>query len=415
MWKIIYNLLIHLLLPFFILFSFTRPKIRKSLRERLFPDKLRAGISGIYWIHAASVGEGVIAENLVNYMSGEGDGEKFLITTNTYYTRDLLRVRFGDRAHVCSLPFDIPFSISRFMGKAVFKALIIIETEIWPNLIWSVRKRGTPIIIVNGRISDRTVKQYKRFSFFMRRVLSGVDLVLAQSEEHKGRYVSIGMEPERVIDAGNMKYYREIKEGTAGMAKAAVITFGSVKEKEVDIIAPVIRRLKETFPDYLIFIAPRELHLIASLEEQFAESFDVMRFSVYKGLPDANPAIVIVDTVGDLLGIYAKSAVAFVGGSLAPYGGQNMLEPLFFGTPVIFGPHVENFAEIAARIVECKAGIMVAKGEELFDAMREILSNEALRRSMGEEGRNIVVKQRQVMDKVVGAIKETVWKNSRNS
>jgi 3-deoxy-D-manno-octulosonic-acid transferase len=248
----------------------------------------------------------------------------------------------------------------------------------------------------------------------MRRVFDGVDLVLAQSEEHRERYVKIGMDPSKVINAGNLKYYREVKEEIAGASKGSIITFGSVKEKEIEVIAPVIRRLKQEFPDFLIFIAPRELHLIGLLEEQFAESFDVMRYSVYKGLPDAKPSMVIVDTVGDLLGIYSKSAVAFVGGSLAPYGGQNMLEPLFFGTPVIFGPYTENFREIAARIIERGAGIPVDTGEDLFAAMERILTDEVVRKSMGDAGKKIVMEQKEVMERVAQAISGVVWKNSPN-
>jgi 3-deoxy-D-manno-octulosonic-acid transferase len=415
MWKIIYNILVHLFLPFFVVFSLTRPKIRKNLGERLLPERLKTMLSGAYWIHAASVGEAVIAENLLNYLHRRDGHEKFLITTNTYYTRDLLRTRMGDRAYVCSLPIDIPFSIRRLIGVVAFKALIIVETEIWPNLIWCARKKNIPVVIVNGRISDSTVKQYTRFSFFMRRVFAGVDLVLAQSEEHGERYVKIGMDPSRVINAGNLKYYREMKEETAGVSKGNIVTFGSVKEKEIEVIAPVIRRLKQEFPDFLIFIAPRELHLIGLLEEQFAESFDVMRYSVYKGLPDAKPSMVIVDTVGDLLGIYAKSAVAFVGGSLAPYGGQNMLEPLFFGTPVVFGPYTENFREIAARIIERGAGITVDTGEDLFVRMEHILTDEVVRKNMGDAGKKIVMEQKEVMERVALAISEVVWKNSPNS
>ena len=414
MWKLIYNVLLHVLLPFFVLFSLTRPKIRKNLRERLLPERIEPGFSEAWWIHAASVGEAVIAENLLNYLQGTGGQEKFLITTNTYYTRDLLRTRLSGRARVCSLPFDIPFSLRRLIGGARPKVLIIVETEIWPNLIWLARKKGIPVVIVNGRISDSTIKQYTRFSFFMKRVFAGVNLVLAQSGEHKDRYVKIGMDPSRVINAGNMKYYRDVKGEATDAAKRSVITFGSVKEKEIEVIAPVVRRLKREFPEFPIFVAPRELHLVSILEEQFAESFDVMRYSVYRGLPDAKPSLVVVDTVGDLLGIYAKSAVAFVGGSLAPYGGQNMLEPLFFGTPVIFGPHTENFREIAARIIEHGAGISVATGDELFAGIHRILTDEAVRKEMGDAGRKIIMEQKEVMERVVHAVSEVIWKNSQN-
>ncbi|MBA4416964.1 MAG: hypothetical protein C0392_03490 [Syntrophus sp. (in: bacteria)] len=415
MWKIIYNLLLHLLIPFFVLFSLTRQKIRKTLRERFFPSPLKGSADDVFWIHAASIGEAVIAENVVSYMKGLKGVNRFLITTNTYYTRDLLRRKFGDRMPVYSLPFDIPFSIKRFAGKSKFKALLIIETEIWPNLIWFAKKKGIPVIIINGRISDSTLKRYMQFAFFMKHVFSGVDLVLAQSEEHRERFALIGMDPRRIINTGNLKYYRPMQEGEEDEPKGKIVTFGSIKEKEVPIIIPVIKRLKQVFSDYLFFIAPRELHLISFLEEQFIEYFDVMRYSVYKGLPDAKPAIIIVDTVGDLINIYKKSTIAFVGGSLAPYGGQNMLEPLFFGTPVIFGPYVDTFKGIAEEVVQSGAGIQVATGEELFDRMRGIILDETLRQHMGREGIGVVVKQRRAMEQTVNAVMEATWKNFQNS
>ena len=151
MWKIIYNALLHVLLPFFVLFALTRPKIRKSLGERLLPKPIKEAFSGAWWIHAASVGEAVIAENLLNYLRENGGPGKFVVTTNTYYTRDLLRTRIGDRAYVCSLPFDIPFSIRHLIGVVSFKVLIIVETEIWPNLIWLARKKSIPVVIVKWK------------------------------------------------------------------------------------------------------------------------------------------------------------------------------------------------------------------------------------------------------------------------
>jgi 3-deoxy-D-manno-octulosonic-acid transferase len=414
MWKVTYNVLILMVLPFFILYSLTKGKIRKSLAERLFPQPLRKEQRGLFWIHAASVGEAVIAENIVNAMGSGDQAEKFVVTANTYYTRDMLRKKWNGRIPVFSLPFDLPFSVARFMDSAGIRALLIVETEIWPNLIWLAKKKGIPVIIVNGRISDRTVKRYARFSSFMKSVFSSVDLVLAQSEEHKQRFISIGMDPEKVRSTGNLKYCRQAGQGQESRPKGKVITFGSIKEKEMGVVVAVAKRLKQAFPDHRIFVVPRELHLVVPLEQEFVLSFNVMRYSVYKDLPNADPAVVIVDTVGDLLSIYGKSRVAFVGGSLAPYGGQNILEPLFFGTPVVFGPFVENFREIADQIVSRHAGVMVKTEEELLQQMTAILRDESLQERMGEAGTRIILEQRQVMERTVEAVMEVAWKNSQN-
>jgi 3-deoxy-D-manno-octulosonic-acid transferase len=414
MWKIAYNIALNIILPFFIIFALTKKKIRKNLAERLFGSTKDADIKDAVWVHAASVGEAAIAEALINYMKIHTDFSNFLVTTNTYYTRDLLIKRFGDSIKVFSLPFDLTYSIRRFINGSTFRALIIVETELWPNLIWEVKKRGIPVVIINGRISDATLKNYGRFSFFLKHVLSRIDLVLAQSEEHAKRFISIGQDREKVISTGNVKYYRELANNGSNMAKENIITFGSIKEKEIGILLPVIADLKKMFPEFLIFVVPRDLFLVSAIEEDLSAFLTTVRYSSLRVGDGRKIEAVIVDTVGDLLGIYKKSKIAFVGGSLAPYGGQNILEPLFFGTPVIFGPHMENFRDIAGTIIEEGAGIQVSSGEDLYDKMKPLLEDENLRNEMGTRGMKIIEMQRVVMEKTVRAVLDVIEKRKRN-
>ncbi|OPY69230.1 MAG: 3-deoxy-D-manno-octulosonic acid transferase [Syntrophorhabdaceae bacterium PtaU1.Bin034] len=413
MWKLIYNLLIYSLFPFFAVFSLTNKKVRTNFRERMLPKPVGGNMQDPLWIHAASLGEAVIAENFITYVRPKIKND-IVVTTNTYYTRDLLRRKFGDSVKVFSLPFDFSFSIGRFTGNTRFAALLIIETEIWPNLIWKVKSRGIPVIIINGRISDSTIGRYKRFSFFLTSVLSSVDLVLAQSEEHARRFVMLGISPSKVVNAGNLKYYRKVEGLSRTKSKDSVITFGSVKEKELPILIPVIGGLRKDFPEIRIYIAPRELKLVPEIEKQFADSFVVVRYSHEKQNGACGGEIVLVDTVGDLVGIYAKSKVAFVGGSLAPYGGQNVLEPLFVGTPVIFGPHIDNFKAISQDIITQGAGFMVQDGAELLSRMRMVLTDEGVRQNLAEAGRAVLDMQRNVMEKASRLVLEAVWKNSQN-
>lgn len=404
MWKIAYNILANLALPVFVLYSLTQQKIRKNLIERLTATTEKADLKDAIWIHAASVGEAAIAENLIKYMRKLGSNDPFLVTTNTYYTKDLLRAKFAGDAAVFALPFDLTYSIRRFMARSTFRGLLIVETEIWPNLIWEATRRNIPVLIVNGRISDRTIRTYRRIKPFLKSVLSDVERVIAQSEEHRSRYVSVGMDAGKTVTTGNIKYYRMIQETQENKNEHSVITFGSIKEKELEIVLPVIRRVKTTFPDYLIFVVPRELHLTTVIEKELSGFFRVMRYSNYKKGSPADIDLVVVDTVGDLMGLYAKSTVAFVGGSLAPYGGQNILEPLFFGTPVIFGPFVENFKEIADIVLREKAGTMVKTGDELYDAVAKILHDTGLRQQMGMAGKQIIEQQGEAMAKTVAII-----------
>jgi 3-deoxy-D-manno-octulosonic-acid transferase len=410
MWKLIYNLLIHAALPFFTAYSLTNKKIRTNFAERMFPAPAPSGLRDPIWIHAASIGEGVIAQNLVAYARKEMEND-FVITTNTFYTRDMLRPRMAGAATVLSLPFDVPSAISRFIGPARFAALLLVETEIWPNLIWTAKRRHIPVVIINGRISDSTVGRYRRLSFFLRSVLASVDCVLAQSEEHARRFISLGIDPSRVITTGNLKYYREGAAGAAG-TKEHIVTFGSIREKELPAVASVIARLRENLPGIRVYVVPRELHLVTTMEDQFKGA---VRYSAVKAAQAAEGDIVLVDTVGDLLAIYARSSVAFVGGSLEPYGGQNILEPLFVGTPVVFGPHVANFRDAATAIIDHAAGFMVRDADELFSVILRVLSDAGLRDRLADAGRALLAQQKQVMEKTLHHIRETICRNSPGS
>ncbi|HOE17356.1 MAG TPA: glycosyltransferase N-terminal domain-containing protein [Syntrophorhabdaceae bacterium] len=409
MWKIIYNILTFVALPFFLLFALSKRKIRKNILERLVPPGT-AGKHRMVWVHAASIGEALIAENLVNYMRENTGFQHFLITTNTHYAGELLEKRLGDHALVRSLPLDFIYSIRRLLRNFRPEALLIIETEIWPNLIWLTKKEGAPVMIVNGRISDATIKRYRGLSFFLRQVLADIDYVLAQSEEHRQRYISIGMSLQKVINTGNIKYYRKPAAAFDASQKERIITYGSVREKELDTVFYTIKRLKERFPDYSAYVAPRELHLTGTIEKELSSFFPCARYSSLKKAPHpiSNTGAVVVDTVGDLIDIYKRSMVAFVGGSLAPYGGQNILEPLFFGTPVLFGPFMENFRDIADQVAESGAGIVVKDGDELVRHIAMILEDAALMKEMGEAGRRIIGKQQEVMRRTVDVIVEKI-------
>lgn len=409
MWKITYNILTFAALPFFLLYALLKKKVRKNILERLAPPAI-AGKHRMLWVHAASIGEALIAESLVNYMRENTAFQHFLITTNTHYAGELLERKLGDHAVVQSLPLDFIYSIRRLLRNIRPEALLIIETEIWPNLIWLTKKEGVPVMIVNGRISDSTIKRYRGLSFFLRHVFADIDYVLAQSEEHRNRYISIGMNPRKVINAGNIKYYRKSTAPFDVSRKEKIITYGSVREKELDTVFDTIKRLKDRFPDYTVFVAPRELHITETIEKELSSSFRCVRYSALKKAPPSavNIDAVVVDTVGDLLDIYKKSQVAFVGGSLAPYGGQNILEPLFFGTPVLFGPFMENFRDIANQVAESGAGIVVKNGDELVKHIAMILEDAALMKKMGEAGRRIIGEQQEVMRKTVDIIVERI-------
>ncbi|HPU29418.1 MAG TPA: glycosyltransferase N-terminal domain-containing protein [Syntrophorhabdaceae bacterium] len=414
MWEIVYNILVHISLPLFVFFSIFKKKLRKNLNEKLLSSTKSHPVKDAIWIHAASIGEAAIAETLIKFMEQQKKlNFPYLLTTNTYYTRELLLKKMGKNVHTFFLPVDVPYIIRHFIDGSTFKALILVETEIWPNLIWTAKKYNIPVIILNGRISDKTFPNYKRFSFFLKHVLSEINTVITQSEEHKNRFIAIGADPERIITTGNIKYYREIPLSTLSI-KENILTFGSIKEKELDAVFYVIRKLKDDMPDIKIFVAPRELHLSSKIEDEMKKDYKTVRYSTIKKEKDpqtlSDMEIIVVDTVGDLLDIYRKSKIAFVGGSLAPYGGQNILEPLFFETPVLFGPYVENFKEIVDLILEKKAGIMVRDKEDLFFSIKHLLDNPSKALEIGKRGKEIIEMHKNYMEKTVDIIIDVVKK-----
>lgn len=410
MWKIIYNLLTLCALPFLIVIGLAKSKMRKNFRQRLAPSVHERPAEGACMIHGASIGEAMIALGIAGYLEENTGLHRFLFTTNTSYALEMLekRTQGSPDRRARSLPFDLLFSVTRFLDQERPSVIIVVETEIWPNLIWQSGRRGIPVIVINGRISDSTLASYRRMSFFMKSALAGIDAVIAQSEEHRGRFISIGMSPERVFATGNIKYFRPAGDNpAAGTLHEKIITLGSVKEKELDEIYRAVTLIKGDLPDHTVCIAPREIHLSGTIEKDLSETFRTARYSKLRNDSAQDITgfdVVVVDTVGDLMGIYGRSAVAFVGGSLAPYGGQNMLEPLFTGTPVLFGPFTENFRDIAEAILEKKAGFLVRSGSDIHLCVKRLLGDDALYVAAQKAGLRIIADQQHVMDRSAGII-----------
>ncbi|MHB8111281.1 MAG: 3-deoxy-D-manno-octulosonic acid transferase [Syntrophorhabdaceae bacterium] len=407
MWKVIYNILTLCALPFLFLIGLTNSKMKPNFWRRLLPRGARKIRANACLIHGASIGEAVIAQSIADYLSTHEGPRHFIITTNTYYAEEMLKKK-QDKMYgreTASLPFDLYFSVTKFLNMYQPSSIVLIETEIWPNLIWQAHRRRIPILIVNGRISDSTYSTYRRLGPFMRSVFRDVSAVIAQSTEHRDRYASIGMADDRIFVTGNVKYYRPFSPAIPDrMKRGKFITFGSIKEKELEEIYKAIKMLKDDMPDSTLFIAPRELHLAGIIEKDLSDTFTVSRYSRIKEDPAVYTDIVVVDTVGDLMGIYARSMIAFVGGSLAPYGGQNMLEPLFVGTPVLFGPFTDNFKDIAGVVLENQAGFLVYTGFDIHAKIMKILHDDTLYSSMQKAGFQIVDKQANVMQETARLI-----------
>lgn len=406
----IYNLLLWLLLPLLVPYhayrSLSRGR-RTAFMERfgVIPDAELEPLQDARTIlvHAVSVGETLAAQPLLKGIRARFPGHRVVITNVTETGRGVALK--SNSADVCIyFPFDYPFAVRAVLKKVRPDLVVIMETEIWPNFIKEARALGIPVLLANGRISDRSLSRYLRFSWFFRPVLQRLSALCMQSAEDASRIEAIGARPETVHVAGNLKYdiplqpkHPEQANGVKakyGIPEGAfVFTAASTHEGEDGFVLEAYRMLLSARPESFLILAPRHPERAAGVAEQVKKSgLTLRRRSQLEAEPRPQQPgeVFVLDTVGELAGLYGASDLVFVGGSLVPTGGHNPLEPAACGIPVLFGPHMENFREIAATFLDKKAGIQLAGAAELGEKLVSLSRDAASREQMGQNGASIL-------------------------
>ena len=356
------------------------------IRERWLKDKfgfldssLITHYSSPIWVHAVSVGEVMAALPLLKRLREKYPTKNIILSTITDTGQKVARERVPEGTGVVYLPFDIPTVIFAVIKKVKPVILIIIETELWPNLIRSFRKNGTPVILLNGRISENSFRGYKRISLFMKRVLSHIDFFGMQGEEYAERIKSLGVNTGKVMNTGNFKFDSSPPSQTpvwTEQIKGPVITAGSTHEGEEEFITSVYHELKKAFPTLNLVIAPRHPERFKGVEDMLRlKGISFIKRSAFSNqLPESTIVqgqIILLDTVGELSAIYGISDIAIIGKSFRGYGGQNPLEPACWGKPIVCGPHMENFPVIRDFYTE-GAAIEVSE-DELYSVLKGLL------------------------------------------
>jgi len=396
-YSIIYSIAVIFLLPFE---YFRRPKeIRKRwLRER-FGGELegfrKEGQSGIIWIHAVSVGEVMAATPLLKGLKEKYPSKAIIFSTVTDTGQKVAREMATEGTKIVYLPFDIPQIMNSVVKKVMPEILIVIETELWPNLYRAFKQNGIPIILLNGRISENSFRGYRKISFFMKKVLSCVDFFGMQNQEYAGRLRSLGVPAARVKSIGNFKFDARpsplIPEWTERI-HGQVMTAGSTHDGEEDLITSVYTALRKDFPDLNLILAPRHPERFQNVEEMlkskgvsFVKRSDL---NTEQTKPQTlTGTIILLDTIGELSAIYGISDIAIIGKSFRGSGGQNPLEPAYWGKPVICGPHMENFPVIRDFF---KAGAAIEVDENnLYAKLKELLLHPEKAREVGLRGHEI--------------------------
>ncbi|MBM4260404.1 MAG: 3-deoxy-D-manno-octulosonic acid transferase [Deltaproteobacteria bacterium] len=352
------------------------------------------------WVHAASVGEVLSAVPLTRELKRSHPERPILFSTFTEPGQQMAQK--ASAADSCVfLPLDHAWIVRRAMEKFQPALLILLETEIWPNLLRAASRRGIPIVILSGRMSARSFRRYAKLRSFFSQVLGYVTAFGMQSRDDAERVIALGALESRVFLSGNLKHAvpaQPAQNKDAEESGALYLVVGSSHRGEEALLLDVFKLLKQNFPQIRLVLAPRHPQRFAEVEDlvrQTGLSFD--KKSTVNGKNHFDKEIMLLDTIGDLPDFYAMGDVAFVGGSLVDVGGHNLLEPARFGKPVLFGPHINNFRELAAEMKRRGAGIQVENGVELRQALADLLADPAKRREVGARAAELAADDRGVL------------------
>jgi 3-deoxy-D-manno-octulosonic-acid transferase len=400
---LLYNFLAYLtfplLFPYFYFRSVLKGKPMPPFRKRLAWSLPIAppGDGPAIWIHAVSVGEVQVVAPLVAELEEHFPQYLIYLSTTTSTGQATARKTFGDRVQLFYCPFDLLGAVGRTLRRIRPRHLIIAETEIWPNLFWLARQHRVTISIVNGRISDRALPRYRAIRPFIAPFMKLADRCLVQSEEDALRFRELGTPAENVCITGNMKFdsIRQIQpneplaeelRGLYGPPPISLLLCGSTMEGEEDMLAGVYKSLRPVFPDLRLMVAPRHPERFAKALEVFEkEGLRVYSRSRWPASPPAEPPdIIILDTLGELSALYHMADAVFIGGTLVPTGGHNILEPAAAGKPILIGPSMENFRTIVQEFLEADAVVQVDGPAGLESAIGELLRHRDRVRDLGD-------------------------------
>jgi len=418
--RILYTFLLYLLAPL-VLLRLAWRGLRAPGYWRRWPERFGSVApplgKQVIWIHAVSVGEVQAAEPVVRALLEGHPDYSLLVSTVTPTGSARVTALFGNEvAHVYA-PYDLPGSVKRFFDRVKPQLAIVMETELWPNLFHRCRQGGVPLLLVNARLSARSVKGYSRVPGLVSETLSAVTEIVAQGESDAARFERLGADPERITVTGNLKFEQRVQPSLLERAEVLRRDWGvarpvwiaaSTHEGEDELLLDVFADLRQQFPDCLLVITPRHperFETVATLCLQRGYQI-VLRSEHTACTPET--AVYLADTMGELPLMYAASDVAFVGGSLVRHGGHNLLEPAALGVPVVCGPHVFNFQEITDLLVEAGAAVRVADTGALLQTLAGWLGDANERHRVGQQGRQVVERNRGALQDVMAIIERYI-------
>lgn len=406
-----YQIIRGILQPFILILMMIGGKKGEFLKKRLKQDFSSIKNEEYIWVHCSSVGEINLSETLIKKLL-DNRNERILLTMFTDTGIGVARDKFGknERVDIFYFPLDDKKNILDILKRIKLNLLILVETEIWPNLITEIGKKSK-VIIVNGRISDRSFKRYQKLSSYLKKIFLYVDRFYMQSDEDSRRIIEIGAEKSRVETLGNLKFdisfqkysdeERKELQSLFNVDSRKVFTAGSSRSGEYEILLDTFKNLKNT----LLVLVPRHIERTPQIEEIIKEyGFSYKKYSELESKKEKTD-IIIVDKIGILRKIYSITDIAFVGGTLVNIGGHSLLEPLFYGKTPIFGPYLQNVKEISREILELGLGYKVTDVNDFLEAIKEVSIKQ---KNSIEKIRELFEKNSRTADKIVERIKKLI-------
>ncbi|HET8882594.1 MAG TPA: lipid IV(A) 3-deoxy-D-manno-octulosonic acid transferase [Solimonas sp.] len=419
--RALYTVLLYLATPFVLLRLLWRSRelaaYRRRWRERFGFVRTPPQPVAV-WVHAVSVGETLAAAPLVRALVARHGAGRIWLTTTTPTGSERAVALFGDSVVHSYAPYDLPDVVARFLARVRPAKIVVMETELWPNLLRAAAARGIALSIVNARLSPRSFSGYSKVAGFARRTLADVAQVAAQSDADAARFRALGAPPERVAVMGNIKFDQPLPDAQIALGRRLRARLGarpvwvaaSTHEGEDELVLAAHRALLTALPDAALLLVPRHpqrFDAVARLVEK--ARFSVQRRSALGALDGDGATIdaqvLLGDSMGEMFAYFAAADVAFVGGSLVAVGGHNVLEPAALGLPVLFGPQMHNFVAARDLLLDAQGGIEVSAAS-LPDTLQVLLADAARRRAIGDAGRAVVEANRGALRKLLAVIGE---------
>jgi 3-deoxy-D-manno-octulosonic-acid transferase len=402
------------LMVYVLTLPYTLYKRKKSPEEWLermgrYPFDFSKGKRSI-WIHAASLGEIVAASQLVKRLQQRYPRRRIVVSAMTAGGKQRAAEEITGGTTLMLMPFDFLPLMRKAIRSINPETLILVETEIWPSLLFLARKRGVHVVLANGRLSDRTYRRYLRLWPLSRWLFNQIDLYIPKNDEEREKFIQLGVQREKIKLSGCLKSENGIRmpvsrEDLFIPEKKVILVAGSVRKGEEEIVILAFKRVQREQEGCYLIIAPRHLNRVAEIVSLLGkEKLRYMKRTEKRSYEGEQ--VLILDTVGELRNVYAVADAAFVGGTLLPYGGHNPLEPAYFGVPILFGSHVENIRTDAAELLGSHCAIMVRDGKELSDVLCSLLRNPERRAMMGRKAIALLEQKQGIVEKYIAVLAE---------